>query len=247
MSKTCDLLSRHSVAYYDFKAQPIFLSKGQDMYRKIAIRASWIVDTHCQWKAHAAGDKESAFILGETVTSESDNLDGVFFNEKTDFDAQNVFVFGVEELTGSPALAIHCLDSAFEEIFDRPIPRLTEYSEEGLALWNDPKKRIQLIARVRGLLNKSDLPSKIELQAGARQCAGDFVRSCAQAEIAFAFLLNSTRKRDRTLLRRFEDNHPNLFKDTALIRDALFFGCSILSNDSHARTMAGLLGIPCSK
>ncbi|HLZ16885.1 MAG TPA: hypothetical protein VKQ08_07585 [Cyclobacteriaceae bacterium] len=215
------------------------------MFKVILGMDRTIIDNHIEWKQRSQTESQKAFIIGRTIADESPNPEGVFFNEKIKGGRQNVFLFGIEPSNERPVIVIHRLDQHFKALFRGPLPTLDEINQLDMAQWNDPAKRQGLCDRVRHLraLPGKELQQQIKSQTLC--CIGNYALSCHTAELAYALMLVETNHKDPIEMQKFTDNHQNLFGDANVIRDALFFGATILSKDKHIRKMAAYCHIRC--
>ena len=78
------------------------------------------------------------------------------------------------------------------------------------------------------------------IQTSARKSFKDYRISCSVARMCLALLLIQERKARG----RFESmGSANAFSDAGLLKDALFFKASILSQDQGVRQMASFCGV----
>lgn len=240
-----DLFHGHSVCFYDYFGHLQFSSNGEDLLQVLMSTRRVVVDTNSEWKTKSLNNPCTSFILGHTIATEADNLDGVLFNEKVSDGRTNVFVFGVEPFKGRPQLGIHRLDLGFNRTLKRPIPSLSDCTSADISKWNDPHKRAVLAARIASIEQQPEHQIRQTLQSVRHACKGRFAESCNAAEMAFALLLLWAKSKNGRLIRLLEVNNPNIFNDAALIRDGLFFDAEIASNDKHLKQMAAFCSIPC--
>lgn len=220
-------------------------SSGEDLFNVIARLNPLIVDSRAEWKKLSLAEPNRAFILGRTVSSEADNLEGVFFNCKIAGGRRNVFLLGLEPVNHFTVITIHRLDSDFKSCFAGPLPRLGQMLPSEHDQWNDPRKREVLrdeILEIVRIFPKELLRAKIK--ESAHLAFKNYPLSCKVAEWAYALLLQETANHDKEECKKFVANDENLFGDTSLIQEALFLSAGILSkNHSHIRPMASYCGI----
>lgn len=92
--------------------------------------------------------------------------------------------------------------------------------------------------RIFSLLDVPEAILAYYVRAQAEHCVRDFRKSCSIAEAAFALLLLRWASKDQGLAQGFDNNTENLFNDTILIRDALFFQAAVLSSDLDVKRMS---------
>lgn len=222
---------------------------GEDLFNVISNLDRVIVDNNAEWKERSLKEPNRAFILGRTISSEAHNLEGVFFNEKVKGGRKNVFLFGVAGLNRHTVIEIQRIDIHLKAIFRRPLPTLDETTPAERAQWNDPQKRLQQrdrIEKIVGDFSSESLRQKIK--ATAPLAFKNYETSWIVAEWAYALLLQETGHKDKREREKFTNNHENLFGDTQMIQEALFFNARILSgNTQHVWRMASYCEIRCEK
>src|SRR6266853_1915985 len=113
--------ARHSVSCYGLNGE--HLQNAFDKENLLAVIGQMkrvVVDSNSAWKHEAskAENFDKAFIIGQTVTEEPDNLKGVFFGRSTEISNNNLFEFGMHEINGVPYLELGRLDPHFRLVFD---------------------------------------------------------------------------------------------------------------------------------
>lgn len=224
-------------------------SYGEDLFNVISDMDRVIVDNCAEWKHQSLKEPNKAFILGRTINNEADNLEGVFFNKKVEGRRKNVFLFAARPFNGFPIIEIRRLDSHFKSTIQRPLPALDEMTPEEQAHWNDPTKRLQLrdkIAEIVAIFPSDLLRTKIK--ESVPLAFKNYPLSCQIAEWAYALMLQEIGDKDKEERGKFLNNDKNLFGDTNLIQEALFFKAGILSkNTQHICPMTSYCDIKFEK
>lgn len=229
----------HSCSIYDLNMNNLANSCGEDLFNLISGMDRVIVDNGAEWKQQSLKEPNKAFILGRTVSSEKHNLEGEFFNKKVKGGRKNVFLFAVKSINGLPIFRIHRLDSHFKSTISKPLPTFSEMTPAEEAQWNDPVKRLQLRDDIAETV--TNFPSDL-LQAKIKESVSpafkNYQLSYRVAGWAYALLLQGISSKENKEWQKFLNNDKNLFGDTALIQEALFFRAGVLSkNSQHLRPM----------
>jgi len=204
------------------------------------------VDSNAEWKTRSQREPETSFLLGRTIDNEAPNLEGVFFNRKVSGGRANVFLTGIEEANDRKAIVIHRLDPHFKAVFNGPLPRLDQMQPSEQALWNNPAARTDLRERILfELARASDEELRVRIAEQSRRCFRNYDLSCATAGLAYGLMLAQTSNRDKTEVQKFLDNDENLFGDTIVIQESLFYDADVISYDRHVRAMAAYTGRHC--
>jgi len=241
--KTTSTYAEHANSVYDLDMN--CLSQGEDLFKTIQGMERVIVDNNAEWKKRSLAEPHRAFILGQAIDNEKSDLEGEFFNEEIREGRNNVYLLGLDFRNEPGKILIDRLDSQFRAFFKSPLPRLFEE----VTTWNDPDKRLKLrdrIAKLTSFFTEKQMQERINEQLP--RCVGNFVLSCCTAEFTYALLLVNIYHKDSSEREKFIQNHKNLFGDTSMIRDALFFDAQILSDDEkHVHKMASYCQICCLK
>jgi hypothetical protein len=239
--------TEHAFSVYDLAMNR--LSQGEDLFKAIQQMERVIVDNNVPWKKRSLTEPHRAFILGQTIDHESSNLEADLFNEEVKGGRENVYLLGIDFRTGHGKIIIHRLDSHFRAGFKSRLPRLDEMSPTEVAEWNSPENRRQFRDRIAELIlffSEDQMQKKINDQL--THCVGNFNLSGSTAAFVYALMLAKTFHNDSGEREKFVNNHKNLFGDTSIIRDALFFRAWILSDDEkHVHKMASYCQIRCLK
>jgi hypothetical protein len=223
----------------------------------------FVVDNHVPWEQYARQRQHSriAFIVGTTVLNECPKLLHVFEGAHGHRKAyRNVFHFNAEisEVTEpghivTGTLYLDRLDDALLSLYDRE--KLTSIGDfDSVSGFRKPKEepstelerlrriiRAELLQRL-GVRAGCPLPMGLPqlIQTSARKSFKDYRISCSVARMCLALLLIQERKARG----RFESmGSANAFSDAGLLKDALFFKASILSQDQGVRQMASFCGV----
>src|SRR2546428_36466 len=93
--------------YYPFEGEK------ENLFQKLFQMERFIVDTNSNWKAEAAKpeNRNKAFILGNTIAQEQDDIKGLLFGPKTQIHNGNIFVVSVfRPEIGNPLIMLEQLD-----------------------------------------------------------------------------------------------------------------------------------------
>lgn len=235
----------HSFSVYDLDLRMIHSNTDENLFRVIRSKKRYIVDSSVEWQSPSLKLPDIAFILGETIQCERDNPQGEFFNAKVEGGRENVFIFNHEIGPTGPVLAIHRLDDHYAAIFKMPIPRLSEETEEQKKQWNCPDKRRAIRDHVAQLYQQPPRQLRECIDVLLQYCVGNIHTCIDVAEHSYALYLVEKGSKEPREMRKFENNDPNLFGDTGLIRDALFFEANVFSRDHHVKKMCSYLSIKC--
>lgn len=234
------------MSIYDFETmQNLDNSCREDLFGVVSRSDPLIVDNCAEWKNLSLEKPNRAFILGRTVSSEADNLEGVFFNREIIGGRLNVFLLALHRVNHVTVIAIHRLDRGFKSCFAGPLPTLGKMLPDERAQWNDPGKRRMLRDKVLEMVRI--FPTEL-LLAKIKECAPlafkNYRLSCCVAEWAYALMLQEAASKDKEECQKVTSNHENLFGDTNLVQEAMFFKAGILSkNAQHIRPMTSYCGI----
>lgn len=224
----------HDFAIYDLHLRYCGGSKGNDLLQVIADSTAYLVDNNVPWKRLASSCPDKVFALGRTISDESDNPHGILFGKDSVPELRNVFIFGLEPTQAGVHFVIHRLDDSYIACFKSSLPRLAEMTESDIALFNSPAKRDELRQEILVHMQKGPAILDHEIEELLPLCRGSFEKSCLAAEIVYArFLLSLSRSESQKELKKFQDNHPNLFGDTRLIQEALMLGLRIATCDKR--------------
>lgn len=239
-------LEKHSFSIYDLGMRNIANSQGEDLFGIIRSMPRVIVDNNAEWKSRSQREVNRAFLIGRTIDNETPNLEGVLFNEKVAGGRENVFLTGIEEARGMNLIVIHRLDPHFKAIFRGPLPRLNQMSPGEKAKWNAPAARADLRERILfEVIRSSDAEMLARIAELSARSYCNYEISYTAASLAYGLMLSNSFHRDKAEIQKFLDNQENLFGDTVVIQEALFYDADILSHDGHVRAMAMYTGRVC--
>jgi hypothetical protein len=236
-------LSQHAVSLYDFEA--VCLGGTQeDLLKAITSQPAWMVDNNVAWESVARAEPDHHFVLGRTMVMESDSLRRVVRRlEQTPLN--NVFTLEIQKVSGRPVLVIDRVGSTLRWKFSGNIPLVEKQTQEAREVVNSTvireRKRQRVLEHERG-----DPRALAEaLQAMKVAAHHNYIAAGEVALAAYAIHLGELRCGSYAeRVRKFEENHPNLFGDAELIQEALFLGVGVFSADRiDVGRMASLLGI----
>jgi hypothetical protein len=216
-------------------------------------------------------NRNKAFILGQTLAEEVENLQELLFGHKLDNSNNNLFAFGLvgPKVSGLPVpyLTLDRLDSHYRIVFDAK--RLREESRERGKRTDAEfiQREWAHTANVEGLKHDicseilrwpdiADLPppqyterKKSQLvqiiRSGAVACCRDWWNAVRVASLCYAALLLEQDQVGKKTRKEFCDPaRRNVFGDTRLVADALWLNARILSKDAAVKRMAGYLRVP---
>jgi hypothetical protein len=258
---------KHSVSYYGLNGEHLeHAFESENLLSVLERMERYLVDSNYPWKCAAskAEHRNKAFIVGQTVTEEEDNLESIFFGPGTDASNDNLFGFGLDEFNGVYRLLIERFDTAFPSIFDKK--KLAEESEQrakrtdAASLRREVghkvsvaqlKERIAHILAYPNLENRPPLElkqwQKTEIVAIIRRnspnCLRNYHAAYDVAELCYAALLLEDDKVGQKTRQEFRNpNKRNVFGDTRLIQNALWLGSNILSRDNAVKRMVEYIG-----
>lgn len=260
---------KHSFTFYGLDGEEMGKPPGgEDLLAVLDKMRCFVVDTNSSWKCEAAKPEnfDKAFILGETLIEEPDNLKGIFFNAKTDITNNNLFRFGQTEIGECHFYELARLDAQHHLIYDErgleleSMPRKNRTDTGFLAREKELKRKREclkeFILTTLKLTNVKTLPSPavvLSIQASllpvirekAPHCFRNFANSSQVATFCYAMLLLESGDIGSKTRREFNDsNNRNVFGDTRLVQNALWLNAHILSNDKAVRKMVGYLNLP---
>ncbi len=266
------ILQQHApwpISFHDFNGERIKPTFGKkNLLDDIIRRERFVCDSNSYWKREAGKKKNQhkAFIIPHTALDEPDDVSGNLFGNKVDFSNENIYFFTAAPYQGGLCLAIELYNSQFLKRFDPK--KLKEASRERMEKTDVEylKSEAEQMAQVRDekknilsfleLANVEDLPpvevlerKKADLiryiHSVAPRCFKDYRRAMNVAGQCFATLLLEQDDVGQKTRKEFNDtNRRNVFGDTLLFRDALWFKARILSNDRALTRMAEYGGLP---
>ena len=223
----------------------------------------YVVDNNSDWKKESKQPQNAgkAFIVGRTISDETENLKSIFHSDKVDVSNDNIFSFGLNDmLYGKTLVWIERVDKAFLSVIDaeklraetKPFAQRTDgefedWRKERFAGIERTKRKILEILDVddiAGLAPRSEL-SELELsltdyiRTNSARCVRHWINSGMVAECCYALLLIQ----DRQIRNEFaKPDYLNVLGDAMLVHNALFFQAKIFSKDFAPKKMASYIG-----
>ena len=266
--------AQHSVSCYLLNGE--HLQSDLDKENLLAVimgMERFLLDTNSLGSLAEAKRPENhnkAFVLGETVADEVENLEALLFGRNVDNSNNNLFCFGFVGRDASglpePYLIIDRLDSHHRLIFNKQ--GLRDESRErakrtDIEFLDRERERM---AKVSGLkrcilemLQLSDVaslpPSQFTerkksqlvqvLRSEAPTSFNNYYNGVRVACLCYAALLLEQDEIGEKTRKEFTDpTRRNLFGDTRIIQNALWLKASILSNDRAVKRMVEYLSLP---
>lgn len=231
--------------------------KAKNLWERIQrFDQRFVVDNHVPWDTYAPENSHAAFILGTTALSEKNKTLSIFLDSKGKRRAyRNVFLFRAyrnprnrDSRLGQ--LIIDALDEWCLSVFDqekmatRGANQLFPPPETVIAAEIESIQAIIREELIRVLCGRSRKVSIIpplaeRIQNGAASCFASYGQSIEVAHLSFALLLL---RKPRARL-DFTKKQRGGFMDSAIVKDALFFRASILTEDAGVREMGRYCGI----
>jgi len=226
----------HSKSLYDAGNNLVASTQGEDLYALVRTMCPQVLDSGAEWKKLSLCNPGTAYLLGPTFIREQGNLQGALFNEKARAGRENVFLLSREDR----CICIERLDKYFRQTFTKRIPRLDQFTPDGLRNWNDSQTRDQLQDEVREHMMEPSLSERIV--EDVKYCLGNFDLSAKTAYRCYAKLLLEE-KPNGAELKKFRQGDRHCFGDCELIMIGLFFGGAVISNDRAAIQMGKMVKI----
>src|SRR5438093_966397 len=114
---------KHSISHCALDGPRLWQNpfQSENLFEVVVRMERYVVDSNSNWKAESkiSKNRNVAFILGQTVTTEEDNLKSLYFSRKVNMSNNNLFYFGLDDITGELLVALERLDTAFSLTFDR--------------------------------------------------------------------------------------------------------------------------------
>ena len=265
---------QHSCCCYSLDGEYLELPTDKENLRDeiLTMDRRFVVDSNSRWKEEASKveNRNKAFIVGETVTDESDDLKGNLFGKKVDASNNNLFHFGmVAEGPRPPYLQIDRHDEFYPLIFDKQRlrmesqPREKRTDAEFFERERDHMQKVegakQVILGKLGLavvlqaelLPLNELRQKVKAQivelirSQAPSCVSRYMPAAEIAMLCYAALLLEEDEIGTKTRNEFHDaTRRNVLGDTRLIQNALWFNARILSSDGAVTRMAEYIAMP---
>jgi hypothetical protein len=260
---------KHGITFLSFLGEER-LSTQDNLFEIIQIFGRrLVVDTHIDWFDLSAvpTNANTAFILGTTADKETSPLRFIFENQSGNAKIRpNVFLFGMRSpppediLAGhrTPLLIISRLDTHATAIRDMVGLRKFEKPGGGKSKLDTSQSIAEEKTKILSLLETSaieeagltenrslkDRELRMCIERECERCFKDFLKSIEVARYAYARLLLTSQKTRSDFVKI---DYPNVFGDTHLIQNALFFNAGILSGDKNVKKMARFCGIGVSR
>lgn len=235
---------------------------SKNLFQEIlGMEARYLIDTNIPWERYSAMPHylNSAFVMGPTIAREKSRT-AIFENSNGIKVRNNVFIFSLwppKEGGLVMRLAIERLDGHTLAIRKRDELRRWDDPNYRIEEYNPPEARQQekmSILEKLGMTQMSELKEtkrmhqaadnlKNSLKQKAKDSFRDFRKCIDVAERAYGILLADS----QSALNEFRQSDPhdrNVFGDTEVIQNALFFGATVLStNHKHVGKMAEYCGL----
>jgi len=254
-------------AFNGERIKPTFGKKN--LLDVIMRRERFVCDTNSFWKDEAGkiSNQSKAFIVGHTVLDEPEDVQGNLLGKKVNFTNENIFFFTIAPYQGGTScLAIERYNSQFRMRFDpHELKRVSqerikktdlkylESEREYMAIVHNEKKKILSFLNLTEIENlppvevSEQMKSAIvqDVRSASPKCFMDFEFSMVTAMQCYsALLLERDDVGKKTRIEFSDPNRRNVLGDVLLIRDALWFKASILSNDRAVARMAEYVALP---
>ncbi len=251
---------KHAWTLYSFKGQ--HLPHGyekENLLHLLMNRETYLVDTNFPWPKLTANiaNKDKAFVFGRTHQEEKANRYSFYFENWHHLRQGNGYLLATDD-SFRFTVCIERFDKYFgrtkskrkvriaslsEDEKRRQIPDYEDYSDNRAQSFKVAKK--DLLERL-GISHIDELDNRRKFKAlrVCRQavikirvpfCRGDYLESTDLAADCFALLLIES-KHQRNEFKR--DDKPHFLHDTILLRDAIYLGCGILTDDIDLTRMA---------
>jgi len=257
------------ISFHTFKGERIKPTFGKKNLLDVILRHErYVCDSNSFWKSESAKDcnQSKVFIVPHTALDEPEDVHGNLFGKKVDIRNENIFFFTAAPYQGGLCLAIEQYNADFCKRFSAE--KLKQVSRERIKktdLKYQESER-ELLGQVRmekeNILSFLNIPTIESLpslkdseqvksgiinhvrKAGVK-CFQDYRNAMNVAGLCYAALLLEPDDVGKKTRNEFSDpNRRNLFGDTLLFRDALWFNARILSNDRAVTRMVEYVELP---
>jgi hypothetical protein len=242
----------------------------EDLLAVISGMRRYMIDTNAESIAKSEASKpenfDKAFIIGQTLMDERDDLMKLLFDSRTDISNNNLFTFGMNEFSGRRFLTLARLDEYHRSTFDEQ--KLADESRRS-ATKTDAKSIARKQARMEDIRSMKDsLVKNLELpsvknrpaaaiaeqkkasllraiRANAPSCLLNYWNSVDVACKCYAvLLLERDDIGDKTRSEFNKAENPNVFGDARVVQNALCLSSHILSRDKGVKRMVEYIGLP---
>ncbi len=263
-------IAEHAVSFCKLDGEYLPMPhEKENLFEVVSQRERYVVDTNSNWQAESARpeNRDKAFILGQTIIDEQDNMRGLLFGPKVKLHNRNIFVLSVFHASDPSignVMMLERLDAHYASVFDETSlregskPRKERKDAKSLEYQRQFKAGVeherQVILLLLGKIKEiSELPVPKELKPmrarflafirkESPECSGDYLRAVGVARYCYALLLAEVRKMRTEFSKR---DYLNVFGDTRIIQNALFLQAEILSGDRPLKRMASYAGLNC--
>ena len=257
------------ISFHTFTGEQIQPSFGKENLLDVLLqRERFVCDSNPTWKDEAGKvlNRNKAFIIPHTALDEPPDVHGNLFGKKMNHSNGNIFFFTTAPPQVGFCLAIERYDTEFIKRFspdkfkqvsrERRIKTDPKYLESERELLAQVRKEKQNILSFLNVPNIEDLPpvkNSEQIKSGIIQhvrtagpkCFKDYRNAMNVAGLCYAALLLEQDDVGKKTRNEFSDpNRRNLFGDTLLFRDALWFKARILSNDRAVMRVAEYVALP---
>lgn len=257
------------ISFHTFKGGRVKPTFGKKNLLDVILRRErFVCDSNSAWKDEAGKtyNQSKVFIVPHTALDEPEDIHGNLFGKKVDFRNENIFFFTAAPHQGGLCLAIENYNSDFlkrfsaeklkqasRERMNKTDPQYLESERELLAQVRMEKENILSFLNVPNIENLPSVNDSEQIKSGIIQhirsvgpkCFMDYRNAMNVAGLCYAALLLEQDDVGKKTRNEFSDpNRRNLFGDTLLFRDALWFNARILSNDRAIMRMAEYAALP---
>jgi len=257
------------ISFYTFKGEHIKPTFGNKNLLDVILRHErFVCDSNPSWKDDAGKivNHHKVFIIPHTALDEPADVHGNLFGKKITHSNGNIFFFTTAPPQVGCCLAIERYDSEFIKRFSpdkfkqvsrermkKTDPKYLESERELLAKVRAEKENILSFLNIPNIENLPSVKDSEQIKSGIIQhvrsagpkCFMDYRNAMNVAGLCYAALLLEQDDVGKKTRNEFGDpNRRNLFGDTLLFRDALWFNARILSNDRAVVRMAEYVALP---
>ena len=255
--------AEHGYAVFSFDAQlnvcATNSSHHEDLVALLMKSKSYVVDSPISWKKIAAlkHNKDTFFIIGRTVLDEDNDIGHLFKEEM--LTSRNLLVMSPYRSEDGFEIYLHRLDKILPLIFSEDSLKEVKEKTGKFQEWVTKREadidiekqeilqllKIKDISELKKRKPADNLAIVKELADYIHQhshlCWFRFGLSAFVARHCYAFLLASKFPKIRNEFKM--PDYINVFGDTGVLQNALFFGAGLLTRDLALRQMADEAGV----
>lgn len=257
------------ISFHTFKGERIKPTFGKKNLLDVILRHErFVCDSNSSWKDEAGKicNRSKVFIIPHTALDEPEDVHGNLFGKKVDFSNENIYFFTAAPYQGGLCLAIERYDSEFinrfspdkikqvsRERMKKTDPKYLESEREILAQVRKEKENILSVLNVPNIENLPSVKDSEQIKSGiinyvrsaGPKCFKNYQNAMNVAGLCYAALLLEQDDVGKKTRNEFSNpSRRNLFGDTWLFRDALWFNARILSNDRAVARMVEYVALP---